>query len=104
VRRRSLQLPALSPKEALILELVIGAKEMYGLELVAASAGALKRGTVYVTLGRMEGKGYLASRLEGAPPAAGGLPRRVYAPTALGREVLGAWVAAATRFRVRFAR
>jgi PadR family transcriptional regulator, regulatory protein PadR len=104
VPRRSTRLPTLSPKESLILELLIGAKEMYGLELVAASAGALKRGTVYVTLGRMEDKGYVASRLEGAPPAAGGLPRRIYAPTALGREALGAWVTAANRFRVRFAR
>jgi DNA-binding PadR family transcriptional regulator len=99
-----MRLPTLSPKESLILELLIGAKEMYGLELVAASGGSLKRGTIYVTLGRMEDKGYVASRLESAPPAAGGLPRRIYAPTALGREVLGAWVTAAHRFRVRFAR
>jgi PadR family transcriptional regulator PadR len=99
-----MRLPALSPKESLILELLMGAREMYGLELVAASAGALKRGTVYVTLGRMETKGYVASRLEDAPPEAGGLPRRVYASTRLGREVLGAWVTAANRFRVRFAR
>ena len=99
-----MRLPTLSSKELLILELLIGAKEMYGLELVAASGGALKRGTVYVTLGRMEDKGYVVSRLEAAPPATGGLPRRIYAPTALGREVLGAWVTAASRFRVRFAR
>lgn len=104
MRRKGVRLPTLSLKESLILELLIGAKEMYGLELVAASAGALKRGTVYVTLGRMEDKGYVDSRLEGAPPEAGGLPRRIYAPTALGREVLGAWVTAADRFRVRFAR
>ena len=99
-----MRLPVLSPKESLVLELLVGAREMYGLELVAASAGALKRGTVYVTLGRMEDKGYVASRLEGAPPAAGGLPRRIYAPTPLGREVLGAWVTAASRFSMRFAR
>ena len=99
-----MRLPNLSAKESLILELLIGAKEMYGLELVTASAGALKRGTVYVTLGRMEDKGYVASRLEGGPPAAGGLPRRVYAATPLGREVLAAWMTAAIRFRVRFAR
>jgi DNA-binding PadR family transcriptional regulator len=72
--------------------------------MVAASRGALKRGTVYVTLGRMEEKKYILSRLEAAPPAAGGLPRRIYAPTALGREILGAWVAAAARFRMRYAR
>jgi PadR family transcriptional regulator, regulatory protein PadR len=101
---RVTRLPVLSSKESMILELLVGAKEMYGLELVAASAGGLKRGTVYVTLGRMEDKGYLISRFEGAPPAKGGLPRRIYAPTALGREALGAWVTAADHFRVRFAR
>jgi DNA-binding PadR family transcriptional regulator len=52
----------------------------------------------------MEDKGYLVSRLEGAPPAEGGLPRRIYAPTALGREALAAWVTAAEHFRLRFAR
>jgi DNA-binding PadR family transcriptional regulator len=88
----------------LILELLIGAKEMYGLELVAASGGALKRGTIYVTLGRMEEKGYVVSRLEDAPPAAGGLPRRVYAPTPFGREVMGAWTTVMSRFTMRFAR
>jgi DNA-binding PadR family transcriptional regulator len=102
--RSRVRLPILSPKESVILELLVGAREMYGLELVAASAGALKRGTVYVTLGRMEDKGYVDSRLESAPPSAGGLPRRIYAPTALGREALGAWVTAADHFRVRFAR
>jgi PadR family transcriptional regulator, regulatory protein PadR len=104
MRRAGTRLPTLSPKESLILELLIGTREMYGLELVAASDGALKKGTIYVTLGRMEEKGYVASRLEGAPPAAGGLPRRLYAPTPLGREVLAAWITVASRFRVRFAR
>ena len=98
-----MRLPILSAKESLILELLVGAKEMYGLELVATSGGALKRGTVYVTLGRMEDKGYVVSRLDGAGAPGGGLPRRMYAPTALGREVLGAWAVAASRFRARFA-
>jgi PadR family transcriptional regulator PadR len=101
--RSGTRLPSLSPKELLILELLIGAKEMYGLELVAASEGALKRGTVYVTLGRMEEKGYVVSRVDEAPRATRGLPRRTYAPTALGREALGAWITAATRFSMRFA-
>ena len=81
----------LSPKESLILQLLVRDEEAYGLELVTASRGRLKRGTVYVTLGRMEDKGYITSRLEDAPPEAGGLPRRVYTPTALGRQVLEAW-------------
>lgn len=64
---------------------------MYGLQLVESSGGALKRGTVYVTLGRMEAKGYVTSEQEASLPGAIGLPRRVYAPTALGRRALRAW-------------
>jgi PadR family transcriptional regulator PadR len=82
------RIPTLPPKEALILELLVGEFEMYGLQLVAASRRRLKRGTVYVTLGRMEEKGFITSRLEDAPPEAGGLPRRIYEPTAFGRRVL----------------
>jgi hypothetical protein len=104
VPRTTASPPTLSPKELLILELLSSAEEMYGLELVAASGGALKRGTVYVTLGRMEDKGYVVSRLDSAPRVAGGLPRRVYAPTPLGREVLAVWTMAAAHFRMRFAR
>ena len=81
----------LSAKESLILQLLVRHDQAYGLELVSASRGRLKRGTVYVTLGRMEEKGYITSRLEDAPPDAGGLPRRIYTPTALGRQVLDAW-------------
>ena len=94
---RRQRMPTLPPKEALILELLVQQKAMYGLELVAASGKRLKRGTVYVTLGRMEEKGYIESRLEPAPPDAGGLPRRVYEPSAFGRRVLGAWTQMARR-------
>jgi DNA-binding PadR family transcriptional regulator len=85
------QLPTLPPKEALILELLLQHKEMYGLEMVTASRKRLKRGTVYVTLGRMEEKGFILSRLEPPPSDAGGLPRRVYEATPFGRRVLAAW-------------
>ena len=81
----------LSAKESLILDLLVRGDEMYGLQMVAASKRRLKRGTVYVTLGRMEEKGYITSRLEEPPPEAGGLPRRLYQPTALGRRVLTTW-------------
>jgi len=91
VPRTARRLPTLSPKETLILELIIAGEEMYGLELVSASRRRLKRGTIYVTLARMEDKGYVTSRLEAAPPDAGGLPRRLYQPTALGRRVFNAW-------------
>jgi DNA-binding PadR family transcriptional regulator len=80
----------IATKERVILELLRDA-EQYGLQLVESSRGHLKRGTVYVTLGRMEEKGYVASRQEDAPPGQSGLPRRMYRITGLGRRVLAAW-------------
>ena len=85
------RIPTLPAKEALILDLLVQEAEMYGLQLVAASKGRLKRVTVYVTLGRMEEKGFITSRLEDAPADEGGLPRRIYEPTAFGRRVLKAY-------------
>ena len=46
----------LSAKEELILDMLISEGQMYGLEMVRASDNQLKRGTVYVTLGRMTGR------------------------------------------------
>ena len=83
--------PRLSAKEACVLELLARDGELYGLQLVATSRGRLKRGTVYVTLGRMEDKGYVASHTEDAPDGAGGLPRRLYRATPFGLRVLKAW-------------
>ena len=97
-------LPRLSGKEMLILNLLSTRDEMYGLQLVAASKGQLKRGTIYVTLGRMEEKGYVRSRLEDPPAETGGLPRRLYEPTPLGKRVLDAWTYAARRFSPEFAK
>jgi PadR family transcriptional regulator len=71
---------------------------------VAASRRRLKRGTIYVTLGRMEEKGYISSRLDDPPPEAGGWPRRLYKPTGLGRRVLSAWTAATRNVLLEFAR
>ena len=77
---------------------------MYGLELVDASEGELKRGTVYVTLGRMESKGLVSSRLENDAPRFGGLPRRLYMATAYGRELHTATAALRKRLVARFVR
>jgi DNA-binding PadR family transcriptional regulator len=84
-------LPRLSTTERLILELLEEHGELFGLQLVERSGGGLKRGTVYVTLGRMQEKGYLESRKEALAPGAIGLPRRFYHPTGYARQVLGAW-------------
>ena len=85
---RELRLPR---KERLILDLLISSGPLYGLRLVELSDGRLKRGTVYVTLSRMEAKGYLASEQEAPVPGAIGLPRRLYRSTPLGARVLTAW-------------
>ncbi len=84
-------IPTLPAKERLILGLLVSAGPMFGLQLVDVSGGQLKRGTVYVTLGRMEQKGYIESEQEIRPAGAIGLPRRIYRPTALGERVLKAW-------------
>lgn len=85
------EIPSLPPKERLILDLLIAEGGLFGLQLVTLSHGALKRGTVYVTLGRMEAKGFIRSEQEALPPGAIGLPRRIYYPTPLGERVLRAW-------------
>ena len=76
----------MSRTESLLMEL-LGHGERYGLELVDASAGALKRGSVYVILARMEGKGFVESRQEDRVPGASGLPRRLYRATPYGLKV-----------------
>jgi PadR family transcriptional regulator PadR len=80
------RLPSMSRTESIVMEMLRG-RERYGLELVDASRGALKRGSVYVTLARMEDKGFIESRLEERAPGASGLPRRLYRATAYGVKV-----------------
>ena len=87
------QLPRISHKEALIFDLV-GFQECYGLELVRNSGGKLKRGTVYVTLQRMEEKGLIESYVKEKPPTESGIPRRMYRVTGHGAQVWHAYQAA----------
>lgn len=85
----------LARKEAIVLNLLLGAdREMYGLEMVEASTGELKRGTIYVTLQRMEEKGFISSRREDRVAPEVGIPRRLYMVTGLGQRVVAASQAA----------
>jgi len=77
------RLPSMSATESLILDM-LRRRERYGLELVDSSKGKLKRGSVYVTLARMESKGFVESRQEERPQGAIGLPRRLYRATEYG--------------------
>ena len=83
--------PRLSSTERFILEKLRERGEMFGLQMIEESSGRLKRGTAYVTLGRMQEKGYLESRQEALPPGAIGLPRRLYRPSGYALRILDAW-------------
>jgi len=72
-----------SPNERLILSLLSSGGPSYGLQLVAASKGRLKRGGIYVTLGTMEQKGLVSSELHDDG-------RRVYRLDGLGHRALAA--------------
>lgn len=61
---------------------------LYGLEVVEQSNKEIKRGSVYVLLGRLEEKGYVErtpSKVDANYP---GLPRPIYKITAPGQKVL----------------
>lgn len=88
-----------SSKEALILELLKSREDrLFGLELVGLSEGLLKRGTVYVTLQRMEEKGLIDSEQEPRPDPQIGIPRRLYKINGLGVRALSAYRAAHEAF------
>jgi len=69
-------LPSISATESLVMDLLLGG-ERFGLELVEQSGGALKRGSVYVILSRMEAKGFVTSRLDDRPQPPAGPTSRV---------------------------
>ena len=76
----------LSDKEILILQLLTSKGEMSGTDLINNSNGKLKRGLVYVALGKMADKGYVASR--SIPTNDGsGMPKRLFRATEQGTQV-----------------
>lgn len=91
--------PRLSPKEELIVKLLLNGEEKYGLQLVREADGGLKRGTVYVTLDRLEDKGLVESRPEKKLAGVPGIRRRLYRVSALGERALRAKEAALIVFQ-----
>lgn len=79
---------SLSGTEYQIMSLLISNGEMYGLQMVEKAGGKLKKGTIYVLLGRLEEKGYVKARTELAEGSA--IPRRLYRPTGHGQKVFEA--------------
>ena len=96
-------LPELTRKEFVAMSLLVGApKPLYGLQMVDLSEGELKRGTVYVTLNRLEEKGYITSRKEPEQPGIA-QPRRLYKATGLGERAFRAIAAARASLKEAFA-
>jgi DNA-binding PadR family transcriptional regulator len=58
------------------------------LEIEGLTGRQTSRGAVYVTLGRMEQKGYLRSELSEPTPERGGKAKRMFTITGAGTEVL----------------
>jgi PadR family transcriptional regulator PadR len=85
---------SLSEKERIVLELLLR-EAKYGLQLVDESDGRLKRGTVYVTLGRMEQKGLVESKSGPSSSDANAVQRRMYSATGYGLRLLQAWTTVA---------
>jgi len=65
----------------------ISGSEVTG-ELTRRTGRAPARGTMYVTLDRLERKGYLSSAMGDPSPERGGKAKRLYAITPAGLEVL----------------
>ena len=87
-------LPRFSNMEGVILKLLRGHHERYGLELVKMSDGLLKR-AIYVLLSRLEEKGMVASRLDTqVQDDKFVIPRRMYRITGLGAKAFNALEAA----------
>jgi len=84
------EFPGLSEKEFQIMKLLIAEGEMFGLEMVAYSKGELKKGTIYVTLQRMEDKKLVTSFEEERDDDENGVPRRFYETTVWGERVFKA--------------
>jgi DNA-binding PadR family transcriptional regulator len=79
-------------EQMLLLAVLRLGSRAYGVrlmeELEATVGRRVSRGSVYVTLDRLEDKGWLASQVSGARPERGGRPRRIVSVTPEGVEQL----------------
>ena len=80
----------ISDTEAEILSHLISRPDSYGLDMVKASGGKLKRGTIYVLLSRLDEKKMVTSKLEEPQKGQRGSARRIYRATGLGEGSLAA--------------
>lgn len=79
------EFPSLSGIEYMIMDMLGQNGDMFGLEMVDLSDGALKKGTIYVTLGRMVDKELLVSYSDAEDGQ-----KRLYSATDYGKRVFKA--------------
>jgi DNA-binding PadR family transcriptional regulator len=91
VNKRKIDMDNFNNSEQIAMGVLLQAasKRLYGLEIVDKSDNALKRGTVYITLSRLEERGFVESENEPAPK--GSIPRRMYRVTGSGQRAFSAW-------------
>jgi DNA-binding PadR family transcriptional regulator len=86
-----------------VLHLTEHQQEAYGSavrdEIEARTGRAVPRGSIYVTLDRLEEKGLLASREGGTSAARGGRPKRLFKVTPPGLRAVKASVTALARMQ-----
>lgn len=79
-------------EQMLLLAVMRLDEDAYGARLMEELENTIgrrvSRGSVYVTLDRLEAKGWLSSQVSGARPERGGRPRRIVSVTAEGLEQL----------------
>jgi PadR family transcriptional regulator len=93
--RQSDSLPALGELEEMVLLATAAAgEEAYGLSVQQLLASEGRRSpalaTVHATLYRLEGKGFLVSRMGGATAERGGRSKRFFRVTSLGMDAVTA--------------
>lgn len=99
--------PSLGEFETLLLLAVLHlaeqAQDAYGSsireEIETRARRRVPRGSIYITLDRLEEKGLLVSRESGTSPARGGRPRRVFKVTPAGVRAVKTAVDAVTRMQ-----
>lgn len=84
----------LSPTEHKVLTMVAELGEAYGLQLFRRAAGELKKGSVYMLLGRLTRKGFVTVRRVPLPEGEIGPSRMAYRMTDAGATALKSWAAA----------
>lgn len=96
--------PYLGELELLVLLSVLHAgDDAYGVtiarELASRGRRTISRGALYVTLDRLETKGFLRSRLDPGAPERGGRPRRIFQVEPGGLRALRQSIATVERMR-----